>query len=411
MLQYLSKGGGEQTMLRALNRLVGGILLVAGTCIGAGMLGFPVTTAAGGFVASSYFFVGIWALMTFTAFLMLEVTLYFKNDTNLISMAKHTLGKTGAAVAWVVYVFFFYALMTAYTSGGASIFTDMLSEIGFPLTEIEGTLLFLFTFSSILWMGHHVTDWANRFFMIGLLTAYGALLGLAVPEVNPAQLASGDSRYLWASVPLLVTAFGFHLLIPSLKTYLKQDEMALRLSIGLGSLLSLLVYLVWEYVILGLVPKESLIAMAQGGQPVTHLTAVLQSEFHKPWIALSVQFFGLFALLSSFIGVAWAIFDFFADGLHIPKVGKGKALLMLLTLGVPAFLSFLHPQGFLSALHYAGVFAAILLIGFPAIMAWKVRQSAASHTAYRVMGGTPALVLAIACGIGVIVLEGISKVQ
>ncbi len=398
-------------MLGALNRLIGGILLVAGTCIGAGMLGFPVTTAAGGFVASSYFFMGVWVLMTFTAFLMLEVTLYFKNDTNLISMAKYTLGKKGAYVAWIVYVFFFYALMTAYTSGGASIFTDILSQIGFPLTEIEGTLLFLFTFSSILWMGHHVTDWVNRFFMMGLLAAYGALLGLAVPAVNPAHLASGDSRYLWASVPLLVTAFGFHLLIPSLKTYLKQDILSLRLSIGLGSLLSLLVYLIWEYVILGLIPQDALIAMAKGGQPVTHLTTALQSGLHKPWIALSVQFFGLFALLSSFIGVAWAIFDFFADGLHIPKYGKGKALLMLLTLGVPAFLSILHPQGFLSALHYAGVFAAILLIGFPAVMAWSIRQKSISSAPYRVIGGTPALVLAIVCGVGVIILEGFSKFQ
>ena len=50
-----------------LSRLVGAVLLVAGTCIGAGMLGMPILTGAAGFVPSIAAFVGGWLFMVVSA--------------------------------------------------------------------------------------------------------------------------------------------------------------------------------------------------------------------------------------------------------------------------------------------------------------------------------------------------------
>ena len=54
---------------------LGGVLLVAGTCIGAGMIGVPVKTAASGFYPTLIAFVLVLAIMTMSALLFLEASL------------------------------------------------------------------------------------------------------------------------------------------------------------------------------------------------------------------------------------------------------------------------------------------------------------------------------------------------
>ena len=58
--------------MNTIYRLIGGILLVAGTTIGAGMLALPVVTGFVGFWPSLALFFVYWLYMTFTAFLMFE---------------------------------------------------------------------------------------------------------------------------------------------------------------------------------------------------------------------------------------------------------------------------------------------------------------------------------------------------
>ena len=88
-------------------RTLGAILLVAGCCIGAGMLGLPVLSAQAGFVPSMFFFIASWFFMLCTGLLLLEANLWFKEDINVVSLAGHTLGKIGKAVGWIVFLFFF----------------------------------------------------------------------------------------------------------------------------------------------------------------------------------------------------------------------------------------------------------------------------------------------------------------
>ena len=90
-----------------MGKIIGGVLLVAGTTIGAGMLALPVVTGLAGFYPSVALFLAYWLFLTFTAFLMLEVSLWLPPQANLISMARHTLGRWGEAVSWALYSFYF----------------------------------------------------------------------------------------------------------------------------------------------------------------------------------------------------------------------------------------------------------------------------------------------------------------
>src|SRR5687767_12890429 len=99
-------------------KLIGGILLIVGTAIGGGMLALPIAASQMGFVYSSLMLLVCWVIMTFSAFLVLEVNLWLPANSNIISMAKVTLGKSGQAVAWVTYLLLFYSLIAAYMAGG-----------------------------------------------------------------------------------------------------------------------------------------------------------------------------------------------------------------------------------------------------------------------------------------------------
>lgn len=55
------------------NRTLGSVFIVAGTTIGAGMLAMPLAAAGVGFSVTLILLIGLWALMCYTALLLLEV--------------------------------------------------------------------------------------------------------------------------------------------------------------------------------------------------------------------------------------------------------------------------------------------------------------------------------------------------
>lgn len=394
-----------------MNHVLGGTLLVAGTCIGAGMLGLPVATAAGGFYWTTSFFLICWALMTLTAFLMLEVSLWHEKETNLISMARHTLGKAGEVVAWGTYVLFLYSIMAAYTSGGTSIAVRALSDFNVSAPLAQG--LYIAFFGFIVYLGASAVDFVNRIFMVGLILAYIALISLCAPKVDPMLFQDGQAQYLYAALPLMVTSFGFHLLIPTLKTYLNNNVKQLRLSILLGSAIPLVVYICWEFIILGVIPaagEKGLIAMASG-EPVVELTEQLSAILGSTQIGLLARLFTFFAIVTSFIGVALGLSDFFADGLNVDKTRKGRLFLAVLTFVPPSLFIWLYPNGFIVALTYAGVFAAILLVILPALMVYVGRYRRTFARSYEVMGGKALPVIALVFGGLVIVLQILAQAK
>lgn len=99
------------------NRTLGSIFIVAGTTIGAGMLAMPLAAAGVGFSVTLVLLVSLWALMCYTALLLLEVYQHVPADTGLGTLAKRYLGRYGQWVTGFSMMFLMYALTAAYISG------------------------------------------------------------------------------------------------------------------------------------------------------------------------------------------------------------------------------------------------------------------------------------------------------
>src|SRR5258708_2432147 len=94
-------------------KMIGGILLIVGTTIGGGMLALPIVMAQGGFWGAALLLFASWLVMTFSAFLILEVNLWMPMNSNIILMAKRTLGRWAEVIAWICYLLLFYCLLAA----------------------------------------------------------------------------------------------------------------------------------------------------------------------------------------------------------------------------------------------------------------------------------------------------------
>lgn len=385
------------------SKVRGGILLVAGTAIGAGMLALPVAMGKSGFIPSLAVFFLFWICMTYTALLMLEVNTWTGAGTNLITMARSTLGLFGAAISWSAYLFLLYALLTAYIAGSGSILSDLL-QTSFPSWYYALPLVLLF--ATLLFSGMRPFEYLNRFLIAGLAITYICMVVLLMPHISLSKLERANWPSLFLSLSIVATSFGYHIVIPSLYRYLEGDSLRLQRTLLIGSTIPLAVYILWQMLALGIIPLDGpnglLQGYLQGANGVHLLTPTLDNAF----LALLAQLFSFCAIITSFLGVALSLHDFLADGLTIERTLRGKTLLLLLTFAPPLFIAAMDPTVFLTALEWAGTFGVVLLlILLPALMVWRGRYMQGRPANYRVPGGKPALVAVIAFACLVIVLE------
>lgn len=386
------------------NRLFGAVLLVAGTSIGAGMLGLPVMMAKLGFVYSVAVIFAIWALMCFSGLLVLEVNLWFKDDISYISMATRLLGSWGKWLTGGAFLLLLYALMVAYLMSGSSFVLHLIGLVPLHWTTSIGMLPWILVFGALIYRGTHSVDRVNKLLVFGLIIAFAVMAIVMVPHLEPHSMVSSHSEYWLAVLPVVITSFGYHIIIPTLSTYLNRNLNQLRIAIILGSFIPLLVYCLWNWLIFAVIPltgDDGLLSILASGDVAARLLDAIVHYSGNELIVLAVRAFVFFAISSSFIAVALGLFDFLADGLKIAKKSRARFLLLVLTFLPPMLFTLGYPQGFLFALGYAGVFVAMLHGILPAVMVWVGRRSS-MYGNYRVRGGFVALGIVIILSIIVI---------
>lgn len=382
----------------SLKNAVGGVALIAGTAIGAAVLALPVATAHLGFAQTSLIYVVCWFFMTLGAVFLLEANLSVGYGANLITMAEKTLGKPGKIATWIIYLILLYALTAAYLGGLGTWLQQGLHNVGLTpspfVCALIGTLLTII----VIGLGTTVTDWVNRLLMIGLIGAFVSLLCLTMGHVESSLLFSQHSQWDLRPIPLMITAFGSAIVIPSLTEYLHGKEKQLYHVVLIGSMIPLFVYLLWEFCIVGIIPltgNPGLLQIQTQGHPVTDVPKALETLLHSPSITTASIYFSIFALVTSLLGVCLSLFDFLADGLHVKKNLRGKALLALITFVPPLIFVLYFPSGFSFALSFAGVFVALLLGILPVIMVWRGRYYLSLEKPLLPWLGKPFLVLTI----------------
>ena len=326
-----------------INHFFGGILLISGTTIGAGMLALPVMTAFVGFFPSILIFSVCWLFMLMSAYFFLDVNLTFKGEANFISMVQSTVGKWGKIFSWIVYLLLLYSLTAAYIAASAPLFGSAITSLtGYRLPDFLAWLSLPILFGGFVYLGTLGVDLINRLLMLGLCISYVLLVGFLPSNIDYQLLSHIDFPPTLIAIPVVITSFGYHIIIPSLTTYMNHDRKKLRLALLLGSLIPLLIYILWEAVILGVVPLEGQYSLVGAWKEGIAATNPLAHIMNNKWIRIGAHFFSFFAIVTSFLGVTLSLSDFLTDGLHIKKSWEGRLFAWLLTFIPPILFVFTY---------------------------------------------------------------------
>lgn len=392
------------------HKTLGGVLLIAGTAIGAGMLALPITTGVGGYLNASLLMLVCFAYMLYTLFLLLEANLYETSmEANIISMAKKHLGPIGQITAWCSFLLLLYSVASAYLSGGGALVAHTIAIEFSPKYTQFGIYVFGFAVGLAVFFGAWLIDYVNRFLMLALIAAYFSLIVIVTPHVEMKHFAGGEPKYLLSAVTVVVLSFTSHIIVPTLRIYFQNNVPQLKRTLLIGSTIPLIFYLVWEFLICGLLPPSgtnfSLQAVAAAPDQLTAMTRVMYTHLGLVWISTFVKIFSFLAVVTSFLAVVLSLVDFLSDGFQIKKTPRGRLLLLLMALLPPLVFALFFPDGFVRALQYAGVFVAVLYGLLPALMVWKARYIEQLSGEFRAPGGKKALLFTMFCAVLVIFFQ------
>ena len=396
-----------------MNKTLGTTLLVSGTMIGAGMLAMPLTSAGIGFSFTAVLLLILWALLTYSALLFVEVYQTTDSDAGIGTLAALYYGNAGRFIATAVMFIFLYALLSAYISGGGEILMKTVARANIiPVTgpDTQTTLklyigIFTFIFGTFIIISAKAVDGSNRFFFFIMLTALLLVISVMLPKAELDNLTAMplDNALLLSAAPIFFTSFGFHGSIPSLNKYLAGNVHALRVAIICGSLLTLGVYTLWQLATHGVLSQSQFTQILKENATLYGLIEATRAITGSNIIAGTVELFSALALITSFLGVALGLYDCIDDMLRKGlKLNPGRAILGTATFLPPILFAWFYPD-FIGALSYAGQMFAFYAVVLPVGLVWKARRRY-PHLPYRVPGGDIALILALILGIAAAII-------
>ncbi|ELY2739981.1 tyrosine transporter TyrP [Cronobacter turicensis] len=388
------------------NRTLGSIFIVAGTTIGAGMLAMPLAAAGVGFGVTALLLFLLWAVMCYTALLLVEVYQHHPASTGLGTLALHYLGKPGQWLAGFSMLFLMYALTAAYISGAGELLASSLSQwLDMRITPATGVLAFTLVGGLIVSIGTHSVDMVNRLLFTAKTVFLVVMLAMMMPHIHQVNLLTlpVEKGLALSALPVIFTSFGFHGSVPSVVSYMKGDVRKLKLVFITGSAIPLVAYLFWQLATLGAIPSDTFMGLLANHAGLNGLLQAVRDVVASPHVELAVHLFADLALATSFLGVSLGLFDYLADMFKRRRTVAGRAQSGLMTFVPPLAFALFYPQGFVMALGYAGVALAVLALLLPALLAWQSRKRHAA--AWQVAGGNIMLAVIFACGIGIVAIQ------
>ena len=373
-------------------KMIGAISVVAGTSIGAGMLGLPITLGSLGFATGASALVFMWIVASYSALMLLEINLEFGKGVNFNYMTRKILGRSGQLIGTGSVFFLLYCLIIAYLSGLGGLVSNATG-----LDARMGTAIFTAISVVVLVAGTHFVVQANKFLFIGMIVAMLASFVALGGHMDMSYLSQGNPTpaALFVTLPVLITSFGYHVCIPSIVSYIGEDKKNLIRILVIGGAVPSLCYLLWLLLSLGSTTPEQLAAMSN----VDALVELISGGIG--WVKTIVSVFATLALVTSFFGVSLSLFDLVAETFKRKDDSMGRTGTSLIVFVPPLIASLLAPDGFIAALAHAGAAFTVIAVLLPCIMIWKMR-AAGLNQKFRAFGGRPAIVASFMCGVAII---------
>ncbi|MDR3317609.1 MAG: hypothetical protein LBS71_02270 [Puniceicoccales bacterium] len=353
-----------------MNKQLGAILMVAGTAIGGGVIALPIMMAKLGIVWGTISMIFIWLVVYYTALVNIELNLHAKEGLTLGQLGALFSGKIASFLGVGSLKILMFSLMSVYIYGLTSLVKGAfgLEYAYFPAIAIPVSLcLFLILLSPI-----HYLDYFNRVLFIGILAIAGVLLLVLSCSINVSNMPLLVGKYSefssWRlAIPVLFTSFGFQVLFHTLSNYCNMDKNILNKVFLWGSLLPVVVYIIWTVSALCIIYDRNpdlYASMVAGKIDVDGLVKELSLISGVEAIHALVWGISFLAIATSALGVGIGLRDSIELYMGI-KVKWSRLLAAMITVAPPCIVAIVVPNAFIVILGFAGMILSFLAILLP----------------------------------------------
>ncbi len=352
---------------------MGSILLVAGTCIGSGMIALPMVLAKLGLVCSILLMLLIWWVMYHTSLVNLELNLQADEGLALGALGKRFSGPIAAAIGSCSLKLLSYSLLAVFFYAGASLVQTLCKDAEFEQVSL---LCFsaLLTWALLL-LPVKLIDHINRYLFIGLVITLLLLISGLVAKMEwsdlPLFAQSSHELSVWqAVIPVVFTSFGFQVIFHTLTNYCNREGKILKRAFLWGSFIPAIVYITWSCSILSVVHHQNPLfyqKMVKGEAEIGDLVDTLTTIVQGRSVQLLIWWISLLAILTSIVGVGIGLCDTFQRMVTKKIASRTLCRLSAATLTVvpPFIVSLLIPNAFIVILGFAGMILSIIAILLP----------------------------------------------
>lgn len=384
--------------------IIGGAMIIGGTIIGAGMFSLPVVMAGSWFFWAIAALVFTWFCMLHSGLMILEANLNYRIGSSFDTITKDLLGNGWNILNGLTIAFVLYILTYAYISASGSILHHTFSEMNINLPAKLGGFLFALIVAFIVWLSTKAVSRMTTIVLgakiLTFFMTFGGLLWNIKPAVllNTAQIDASYMPYVFIALPFCLASFGFHGNVPSLMKYYGKEPQKIKKCLTIGTLMALILYIVWLLGTMGNIPRPEFIPIAEKGGNIDVLVQALSGVLQSSWLEFLLVVFSNFAVASSFLGVTLGLFDYLADLFKFDDSKLGRFKTAAITFLPPMLGGLIYPDGFIYAIGFAGLAATVWAAIVPALLARASRKRFGSPQ-FRVWGGNAMIYLILAFGI------------
>ena len=316
-------------------KLYGGISILVGVTIGAGVLALPHAVAKAGFITGIIDVILIGIAMMIVNLCLGEVTLRTHGNHQLTGYCEKYLGKIGKHLMGASMIIGIYGAIIAYTIGGG----ESLAQI----------------FGGQSWI------WSSIFFAIGIIIVYKGLEVLEESEfsmeivklfifviialmvflsgrLETQNLQAFDSWKLFAPYGIVLFAYLGTTAIPEMREEMKDHWKELKTAIIAGSTIPIIVYLVFALAVVGI-----------GGEKTAEIATITIGQMLGSIGLVLANLFAVLAMFTSFIALGYGL-----KQMYNYDYGISKQKSWILTAAVPVLMLLVGVQSFSNTLEITG---------------------------------------------------------
>ncbi|MBW5931799.1 tryptophan permease [Klebsiella grimontii] len=383
--------------------LIGGAMIIGGTIIGAGMFSLPVVMSGAWFFWSLLALIFTWFCMLHSGLMILEANLNYHIGASFDTITKDLLGNGWNIINGLTVAFVLYILTYAYISASGSVIQHTFAQMDLAVPARLGGLAFALVVAFIVWLSTKAVSRMTTIVLgakiLTFFMTFGGLMWHVEPAIlfNRAETNASYLPYVLMTLPFCLASFGYHGNVPSLMKYYGKDPLTIRRCLLLGTLMALVLYIIWLVGTMGNIPRPAFIAIAEKGGNIDVLVQTLSGLLNSSTLDLLLTVFSNFAVASSFLGVTLGLFDYLADLFKFDDSRLGRFKTALVTFLPPIAGGLLWPNGFIYAIGFAGLAATVWAAIVPALLARASRRRFGSPS-YRVWGGNAMIILILCFG-------------